>query len=69
MVLRSSIKAIQVSLEHLRATGDTMGILDRMVTMEERGRVTQKPFYDELERKFAAAHEIASPEPILKVTS
>jgi 2-methylisocitrate lyase-like PEP mutase family enzyme len=55
VVLRTSIKAVQTSLEHLRATGDTMGILDRMVTMDERGRVTQKPFYDALERKFAGS--------------
>jgi 2-methylisocitrate lyase-like PEP mutase family enzyme len=53
VVLRTSIKAIQSSLEHLRATGDTMDILDRMVTMDERGRVTQKPFYDAIEQKYA----------------
>jgi 2-methylisocitrate lyase-like PEP mutase family enzyme len=55
LVLRTSIKAVQASLEHLRTTGDTMAILDRMVTMDERGRVTQKPFYDALERKFAGS--------------
>ena len=61
VVLRTSIQAIQGSLGHLRATGDTMGILDRMVTMEERGRVTQKPFYDALEQEYAA-EEGAAPE-------
>jgi 2,3-dimethylmalate lyase len=52
VVLRSSIKAIQGSLQHLRAAGDTTGILDRLVTMDERARVTQKEFLDRLEARF-----------------
>ena len=68
VVLRTSIKAVQASLEHLHTTGDTMAILDRMVTMDERGRVTQKPFYDALERKYANADGNASVAPS-KVTS
>jgi 2-methylisocitrate lyase-like PEP mutase family enzyme len=52
LVLRSSVKAIQASLEHLRANGDTHAIVDRMITMEERARVTQKDFLDSLEKRF-----------------
>ena len=52
LVLRSSVKAIQASLAHLHAAGDTRGILDQMITMEERGRVTRKDFLDDLERRF-----------------
>jgi 2-methylisocitrate lyase-like PEP mutase family enzyme len=52
LVLRSSVKAIQASLAHLRATGDTSAILDRMITIEERARVTQKDFLDSLEERY-----------------
>jgi 2-methylisocitrate lyase-like PEP mutase family enzyme len=52
LVLRSSVKAIQASLEHLRANGDTNAIVNRMITMEERARVTQKDFWDSLEKRF-----------------
>jgi 2,3-dimethylmalate lyase len=53
LVLRSSVKAIQASLAHLRAAGDTGAILDRMITIEERARVTQKDFLDSLEKRYA----------------
>jgi 2,3-dimethylmalate lyase len=52
MVLRSSVKAIQSNLEHLRTKGDTQAILDRMITMEERARITQKDFLDGIEKRF-----------------
>ena len=52
LVLRSSVKAIQASLAHLQAVGDTRAILDQMITMEERGRVTRKDLLDDLERRF-----------------
>ena len=52
LVLRSSVKAIQSSLQHLGAVGDTRAILDQMITMEERGRVTQKDVLDALEKRF-----------------
>jgi 2,3-dimethylmalate lyase len=53
LVLRSSIKAIQSSLAHLHAAGDTAGILDRIITMDERARVTRKEMLDDLERRFS----------------
>ena len=52
LVLRSSVKAIQASLQHLYTVGDTRAILDRMITMDERGRVTQKDALDALEKQF-----------------
>jgi 2-methylisocitrate lyase-like PEP mutase family enzyme len=52
LVLRSSVKAIQASLEHLRTHGDTNAIVDRMITMEERAHLTQKAFLDSLEKRF-----------------
>jgi 2-methylisocitrate lyase-like PEP mutase family enzyme len=33
LVLRSSVKAIQASLQHLRTAGDTSAILDQLITM------------------------------------
>ena len=52
LILRSSVKAIQASLEHLHANGDSHAIVNRMITMEERARVTQKDFLDSLEKRF-----------------
>jgi 2,3-dimethylmalate lyase len=52
MVLRSSVKAIQKSLAHLREAGDSQAILDQMITMEERGRLTRKPELDALEKRY-----------------
>jgi 2,3-dimethylmalate lyase len=52
LILRSSVKAIQASLEHLHANGDSQAIVNRMITMEERARVTRKDFLDSLEKRF-----------------
>lgn len=52
LALRSSVHAIEANLAHLRQCGDSTGILDRMITMEERGRVTEKDRLDELEQRF-----------------
>jgi len=54
LALRSSVHAIQTNLAHLRKFGDSAGILDRMITMEERGRLTQKEWLDALEKRFGA---------------
>ena len=55
LILRSSIRAIQASLQHLHTAGDSQAILDTMVTMPERGRVTRKDVLDDLERRFTLA--------------
>ena len=39
-VLRTSVKAIQKLLQHLIAHGSTIEILDEMITMKERNRIT-----------------------------
>jgi 2,3-dimethylmalate lyase len=52
LALRSSVKAIQSSLLHLRKHGDSSGILDRLITMDERGKVTQKNRLDAIEKRF-----------------
>ena len=52
LVLRSSVKAVQSSLMHLRKHGDSSGILDRMITMDERAKVTQKNRLDAIEKRF-----------------
>jgi 2,3-dimethylmalate lyase len=52
LVLRSSVKAIQKSLAHLHATGDSAAILSDMITMEERARITQKDTLDAIEKRF-----------------
>ena len=55
MVLRSSVKAIQKSLAHLREVGDSEAILGEMITMEERARITQKDKLDALEKRYVSA--------------
>src|SRR5580704_17833520 len=52
LVLRSSVKAVQASLQHLRAAGDTSAILDRLITIEERARITQKDFLYSIEKRY-----------------
>ncbi len=52
LALRSSVKAVQNNLMHLYKTGESTGILDRMITMDERGRITQKDRLDAIEKRF-----------------
>jgi 2-methylisocitrate lyase-like PEP mutase family enzyme len=58
LVLRSSVLAIQENLRHLHSEGDTVGVLDRIISMEERADVTNKAFFDYIERRYVT--EIAS---------
>jgi hypothetical protein len=37
---------------HLHKTGESTGILDRMITMDERGKVTQKDRLEAIEKRF-----------------
>jgi 2-methylisocitrate lyase-like PEP mutase family enzyme len=55
MVLRSSVKAIQKSLAHLKLAGDSQAILGEMITMDERAHVTQKDKLDALEKRYVTA--------------
>src|ERR1700730_1491015 len=52
LVLRSSVKAIQASLRHLHAAGDTSAIVDQLITIEERARLTQKDFLGSIEERY-----------------
>jgi 2-methylisocitrate lyase-like PEP mutase family enzyme len=52
LVLRSSVKAVQASLQHLRAAGDTSAIIDQLITMEERARITQKDLLGSIEKRY-----------------
>jgi 2-methylisocitrate lyase-like PEP mutase family enzyme len=61
LVLRSSVKAIQASLQHLRAAGDSSGILDRLITMEERARITQKDRLGSIEKRYRSADNMENP--------
>jgi 2-methylisocitrate lyase-like PEP mutase family enzyme len=52
LVLRSSMKAVQASLQHLRAAGDSSAIIDQLITMEERARITQKDLLGSIEKRY-----------------
>ena len=52
LVMRSSVLAIQNNLEHLREHGNSKALADRMITMEERARVTNKSFFDNIEQRY-----------------
>ena len=69
LVLRSSVKAIQSSLQHLGAVGDTRAILDQMITMDERGRVTQKDTLDALEKRFTDTTALPDDRAASRTTS
>jgi 2-methylisocitrate lyase-like PEP mutase family enzyme len=51
--LRVSQRAISEMLSELKKTGSTNAKLDVMATWEERQSIVDKPFYDELERKYS----------------
>jgi 2-methylisocitrate lyase-like PEP mutase family enzyme len=61
LVLRSSVKAVQASLQHLRAAGDTSGILDQLITMEERARITQKDLLGSIEKRYRSPDTMGKP--------
>jgi 2-methylisocitrate lyase-like PEP mutase family enzyme len=51
--LRGAVRGMQVVLEHLRQTGSTQGVLERMIGWEERQRLVGKPFFDDLSERYA----------------
>jgi methylisocitrate lyase len=50
--LGAATKAIQEILQMLKETGTTEGFLDRIITFEERNRITGLAKYKELEKKY-----------------
>jgi 2-methylisocitrate lyase-like PEP mutase family enzyme len=53
-VLRICVKAAQKSLAMLRAEGTTQGLLDEMITWEERQRLVQLAELEQMERRYSA---------------
>lgn len=53
--MRAAIQAMQSVLTHLRDTGDTTGVLDQLVDWKERQRLVGKPFFDDLEARYATS--------------
>lgn len=51
--MRAAMHAMQTVLTHLRDVGDTTAVLDQMVDWKERQRLVGKPFFDELENRYA----------------
>lgn len=54
-VLRSSVFAVQQNLAQLKVKGDTQGLLDRIITMDERAAVTNKEYFDDIEYRFVTS--------------
>jgi methylisocitrate lyase len=52
-VLRISVKAIQKALHHLMEQGSTTGLLDDMITMPERNRITGLEEIYRLEKRYS----------------
>lgn len=53
--LQATILAVQDVLNHLKHNGSLQGYENRLAGFEERQRVVGKPFFDELERRYAGA--------------
>jgi 2-methylisocitrate lyase-like PEP mutase family enzyme len=51
--MRAAVTGMSEVLSHLKREGDTIGVLDRMITWDERQTLVRKPAFDELERRYA----------------
>ncbi len=51
--LQASIAGMQNVLGHLKAQGSLQGVEDQLATFSERQRLVQKPYFDELEKKYS----------------
>jgi len=52
-ILRAGVKAIENILSYLGKYGTTKGILDNLITMDERNRITGLPEIEALEKKYS----------------
>lgn len=52
-VMRTGVKAIISTLNYLRENGTTEGILDNLITMDERNRITGLPEIKALEKRYS----------------
>ncbi len=51
--MRAAVQAMQTVLTHLRDHGDTTAVLEQVIDWKERQRLVGKPFFDELEDRYA----------------
>lgn len=55
--LQGAIRGMQTVLRHLHEHGSVTGILEELTPFKERQKLVQKPFYDELERKYRSKED------------
>lgn len=61
--MRAGIAAMQQVLGHLHRTGSTSDVLDDLATFEERQRLVRKPWFDQLDRRYAPAPPDTTTDP------
>jgi len=62
LALRLAARAVEQGFETLRREGTSAGLLDRMLTWEERQGLVGLPEWDELDRRIAReAAEVTAP--------
>jgi 2,3-dimethylmalate lyase len=52
LAMRAAVFAMQQVLSHLAEHGDSMGVRDRIITMEERNRITNLAHYRKMEERY-----------------
>jgi methylisocitrate lyase len=52
LAMRAAVFAMQQVLSHLAEHGDSTGVRDRIITMEERNRITNLPHYRKMEERY-----------------
>jgi 2,3-dimethylmalate lyase len=52
LAMRAAVLAMQQVLSHLAEHGDSMGVRDRIITMEERNRITDLAHYQKMEERY-----------------
>ena len=52
LAMRAAAFAMQQVLSHLAEHGDSMGVRDRIITMEERNRITNLAHYQKMEERY-----------------
>lgn len=51
--LQAAIMGMQQALGHIKHTGSIDGIVHQVATFAERQRLVEKPYFDELEQRYA----------------
>lgn len=50
--MRAAVFGVRTVLQHLRDEGSTVGVVDQLITWDERQALVQKPRFDDLEVKY-----------------